>query len=144
MVPKRKLNHGQDSSLLGDKVLVLNCRTPLPCNAAEEHEKSTSSSKTHDEIRKYSKIKSSTAASSFGRTERQINDINIEKMISCDKKITKFIYKGEEYVQMPLTHYVDEKLAMMRKIEKLSLVLQNIGREIDTYREEDTRQNYKN
>lgn len=53
-----------------------------------------------------------------------------------NNSITKFIYKGEEYIQMPLQHYANEKLLLTRKIERLSHILRAIGTQIDIHREE--------
>lgn len=61
-------------------------------------------------------------------------DINVDRFISHDKEISKFIYKGEEYIQMPLNHYANEKLVLTQKIEKLTNILQAIGGQIDLYR----------
>lgn len=70
------------------------------------------------------------------KTTELSQDGDVDEYISHNKDITKFIYKGEEYIQMPLNHYVNEKLILTKKIEKLTNILQAISGQIDTYRED--------
>lgn len=51
-----------------------------------------------------------------------------------DSKVaTTFIFKGEEYIQMPKQSYLEEKLMLIEKIQKLENVLQSIRKNINAY-----------
>ncbi|KAM7361083.1 dorsal interacting protein 2 [Cochliomyia hominivorax] len=56
---------------------------------------------------------------------------SIEQQIKEDELIDKeyvttFIFKGEEYVQMPKNHYVNEKMELMKKLQKMEQTIKTI------------------
>lgn len=55
--------------------------------------------------------------------------INAESVIDRNK-VTTFIFKGEEYVQMPKEHYIKEKIALMTKLKKMEIVIANIKKSL--------------
>ncbi|XP_013117360.1 uncharacterized protein LOC106094675 [Stomoxys calcitrans] len=62
------------------------------------------------------------------------NEIDEEDDALIDSSsITTFIYKGEEYIQMPKRQYREEKLNMMRKIKKMEQVIHNIKNELQHF-----------
>ncbi|XP_075146116.1 dorsal interacting protein 2 [Haematobia irritans] len=61
----------------------------------------------------------------------EISEINSESVIEPDQ-VTTFIFKGEEYVQMPKDYYVKEKMELLEKIKRMENVIQNIKGQLDS------------
>lgn len=67
-------------------------------------------------------------------SENEVNekhDIDLESLVDS-KHATVFIFKGEEYVQMPKDYYIKEKLELMKKLQKMENVIRNIKNQLTT------------
>lgn len=56
-----------------------------------------------------------------------------ENALIDQKNVTTFIFKNEEYIQMPKEYYLNEKLAFLRKIKQYKDVLKNIQHSVNDF-----------
>ncbi|XP_037808425.1 uncharacterized protein LOC119601530 [Lucilia sericata] len=88
----------------------LHAKSPQPSTAAKSA--STSLSQTQE---------SATVVSE----ETTKEEIDVNDLIDGEH-VTTFIFKGEEYVQMPKEHYINEKLELMKKLRKMESTIKTI------------------
>lgn len=56
---------------------------------------------------------------------------NVTELIDSEH-VSSFIFKGEEYVQMPREYYVAEKLALLKKMKKMQNFINSIKNQLNT------------
>ncbi|XP_065354632.1 uncharacterized protein Dlip2 [Calliphora vicina] len=72
-----------------------------------------------------------TQQSPINSRETNKEEINGGQLIDVEH-VTTFIFKGEEYVQMPKEHYITEKMELMKKLKKMENTVRTIKEHLNS------------